>query len=52
MSDKSIDKIVDDIIKRLREVETTGQILHCENCHHEWSSLLGTICDWCGRRGK
>jgi len=53
MSDESVEKIVDDIIKRLHAVQSvTPQILHCDSCHHEWDSVLGTVCDWCGGRGK
>ncbi len=22
--------------------------LHCDDCHHEWESCLGSVCDWCG----
>jgi len=52
MSEKSIDEIVAEIIKRLGKIWKTRQILHCDKCHHEWDSCLGTICDWCGGNGK
>ena len=48
--DKEMQKIVDDIIKNLRDTQI--QILHCDSCHHEWPACLGTVCDWCGGRGK
>ena len=52
MSEKPIDEIVAEIIKRLGKIWKTRQILHCDKCHHEWDSCLGTICDWCGGNGK
>jgi hypothetical protein len=25
---------------------------HCTKCHHEWESVDGENCDWCGAPGR
>lgn len=39
---------LDKIIKEINSMFSNRTILHCEDCHHEQDSCLGSKCNWCG----
>jgi hypothetical protein len=41
-------KTFDDVIHHVANIYKYNTIAHCDKCHHEAYTSLGSKCGWCG----